>query len=117
MRSFIDRFKFFLFFLYKVKIKLKLPKKKKLIFFDCQTRADTEILLKKYKYFELKTRLESIDEIYLNIKIIKYFFIYYKGSIKLAYLSAIIHFIKPKLILTFIDYSIIFSELEKIFYP
>ena len=117
MRIFIDRFKFFLFFLFKVKITFKLPKKYKLICFDFESNKNTKILLKRYKYFVLKTRLEHFDEIYLNIKIIKCFFKYYEGSIKRAYLSAIIYFIEPKLILTLIDNSIIFSELAKVFYP
>ena len=111
------RIKFLLLFFFKVKIIFKLPKKNKIILFDSETYNDTKILLKKYKHFILEERLEHFNKFYLNLEVIKYFFSYYKGSVKLAYLSAIIKVVEPKVVITFIHNSINFSELAKVFHP
>jgi surface carbohydrate biosynthesis protein len=116
VKTFFNKIKILLKLIIRVKIIISTPNKQQLVIFDDTSLSDLEILLKKYNYYVLKTRLENIDVIYLNIKIIKNTYTYYQGSIMSAYLCAIIHCIEPKTVLTFIDNSLKFSELAKFFY-
>ena len=116
VKKFFNKIKILLKLIIRVKIIISTPNKQQLVIFDDTSLSDLEILLKKYNYYVLKNRLENIDVIYLNIKIIKTTYTYYQGSIMSAYLSAIIHCIEPKVVLTFIDNSLKFSDLAKFFY-
>ena len=75
-----------------------------------------ELLLSKKDFFLLKTRLEDIDEIYLNIEII--FFCLrniLKRSLRLNYLIIITKLVNPKNILTMIDNSTDFFIISNYF--
>ncbi len=106
----------FLNFIKKIRYVLKKPTHKKIIIFDNYS----DIILKKYLFFykthTIRVRLEDINELYLNPKII-YFFIknFFKFSIKVNYLIALIETINPKIIVCSIDNSKEFSLISLYF--
>ena len=122
MKSFLKFF--FLIITYKIRIRFNLPKKKELVIFDNTSFHDLENILKKRDYFVLKVRINQIDEIFLNVQIIKNIFcnlqIYKLKNIKTknilwsSYLISLISLLKPKLVISHIDNSRKFSEISKI---
>lgn len=107
---------FYLNLLLKSDIKFKLPEKKDFLIFDKENSEYLECLFSKENYFILKSRLEHIDEIYLNTKII-FFCIknFFKRSLRLNYLIIITKLINPKVILTMIDNSTDFYIISNFF--
>lgn len=112
MRS-IKRFVSILKVLIKSKIVLKNPRNCDLVFFDSEQLNEFEELLSHYNFFILHTRLEQIKKIYFSYSVIKYFIKNYKGNIMTAYLASLIEVINPKVVITFIDNSIKFSDVAK----
>ena len=115
---------FFLIITYKIKIRFNLPKEKELVVFDNTSFHDLENILKKRDYFVLKVRINQIDEIFFNIKIIKNIFrnlqkykskkIKTKNILWSSYLISLISLLKPKLVISHIDNSKKFSEISLI---
>ena len=100
--------------LIKSKIVFKNPKNCDLVFFDSEQLNEFEELLSQYNFFVLHARLEQIKKIYFSYSVIKYFIKNYKGNIMTAYLASLIEVINPKVVITFIDNSIKFSDVAKI---
>lgn len=112
----IKRFVNILRVLIKSKIILKSPKNCDLVFFDSEQLNEFEELLSHYNFFVLHARLEQIKKIYFSYSVIKYFIKNYKGNIMTAYLASLIEVINPKVVITFIDNSLKFSDVAKILY-
>ncbi len=90
------------------------PPKKNILFDDEQLNVSEKIFIKK-NYFILKSRIENINEIFITIKIISYILKnFFKNSIKVNYISALIIIIEPKNIITITDNSIDFFLQAKI---
>lgn len=115
---------FFLLLIRKIKIKLNLPNQRDLIIFDNTSFEDLENILKTRDYFILKVRINEIDEIFLNLQIIKQIFknfLRYKSRkqktrniLWSSYLISLIILLRPKLVISHIDNSKKFSEISKI---
>ena len=108
----------FLKLIVNTKISFIIPKRK-VVFFDYVGFKKFENLynsiLEQNTYFILKTRIEHIDKIFLNLNIIFNLIIYYfkNKNIKTAYLISLILEIDPKIVITNIDNSIDFSLVAK----
>tara|TARA_E500000178_G_scaffold74274_1_gene72060 strand:- start:22540 stop:23736 length:1197 start_codon:yes stop_codon:yes gene_type:complete len=103
--------------LFQIKIKFKLPKKIDIFVFDREDLLSIDPILKIFKNkILIDGRFSSTKKIYLNLAIIKEINKNYQGDLSTAYYSSLINLIKPKLILTFVDNSWMFSKLTKKFY-
>ena len=101
--------------LFKVKFVFKNPQEHELVIFDDESSFDLKNSISCYNFFLLQTRIENINKVYLSFQIIKYFFKYYNGNIMTAYLSSLLEIVRPKVVLTFIDNSLKFFDIAKIF--
>lgn len=102
--------------LIKSKIIFSNPQKNKNIIFDETLMYIFYYLFKKKDFYLLKTRTNQIEEIYFTKKIV--FFIiknFFKNSIKINYLIALIKIIKPNNVITLVDNSLDFSIIAKYF--
>ena len=114
--KFLSRIRSIFFLLSKIKIKFKNPPQKQVIIFDKEGSENLKPILKKDKYYILKTRLEHIDYIYLTPNIVLNFLRnFFNKSLKLNYLCSIIEIINPKIIITEIDTSVDFFKVSEIF--
>lgn len=110
----IISFYFKLFF--RSKINFDFPEEKKFLIFDKMNSEYLEYLFLNKNYFILKSRLEHIDEIYLNKEIILFCIKnFFKRSIRLNYLLIIVKLVNPKIILTMIDNSTDFYIISNFF--
>ena len=93
------------------------PKKSKIVILDAVYSYDLVRILRQYKPFLLNNRFEQINEIYISSNII-FFLIknFFKYSLKINYLLALIKIINPKIMITRIDTSSDFHILSKILY-
>ena len=98
----------------RVKISFTEPKENKLIVFDDESIEYLKPVIPLKKYFVMKNRVDNINKIYLSLGIFKRFIKNYNGNIMTAYLLSLIEIIRPKVIITFIDNSIKFSDLAKL---
>ena len=87
------------------------PKNTDVLIFDDESSNLIKNLLSSFKYYTLKTRPEKIDTLYLTLKVIFLSFFYYRGNILSSYLISIIYIINPKVVITYIDNSLKFSEV------
>ena len=101
---FISYIKFFL----KVKISFGNPPKKDVIILDDEAIDDLKNILPNYDYFILKTRLHKIDKIYLSLKMPALFFKYFNGSLIGTYIIIILKIIKPKVVITLAQHSMLY---------
>ena len=95
----------------KSNFKFSNPKNTDILIFDDESSDLIENLLSSFKYYTLKTRPEKIDCLYITLKVIFLSFFYYRGNILSSYLISIISIINPKVVITYIDNSLKFSEL------
>lgn len=114
--KFYRKIQLFISLLIKSKIIFYNPKKHRNIIFDETLLYIFYYLLKKKDFFLLKSRTNQINEIYFTKKIF-YFIIknFFKNSIKINYLIALIKIIRPHNVITLVDNSIEFSILAKYF--
>ena len=101
--------------LLKAKFVFRNPQEHKLVIFDDESYMDMKNFIFNYNFFLLQTRAENINKVYLSFQIIKYFFKHYNGNIMTAYLSSLLEIVRPKVVLTFIDNSLKFFDIAKIF--
>ena len=87
------------------------PKNTDVLIFDNESSDIIKNLLSNFKFYTLKTRPDKIDTFYFTLKVIFLSFFYYRGNILSSYLISIISIINPKVVITFIDNSLKFSEL------
>ena len=87
------------------------PKNTDVLIFDDESSDLIKNLLSNFKYYTLKTRPEKIDTLYFTLKVIFLSFFYYRGNILSSYLISIIYIINPKVVITYIDNSLKFSEV------
>jgi surface carbohydrate biosynthesis protein len=99
---------------FKIKIIFKDPKNYDLVIFDDESINELEAILKNRKYFILQNRVNKIDKIYISLNIISNFIKNYKKKISTAYFLSLLDIIRPKVVFTFIDNSLEFSELAKL---
>lgn len=99
----------------RVKINFSYPTHKKTIIFDCVQKEIFLNFLEKKEIYILSVRPERINKIFVNIKLIKFIFQnFWKRSIKLNYLIAVINQIDPKVVVTYIDNSQDFYIISKL---
>ncbi len=110
MKYFIFIIKFF----FKIKIIFKDPKNYDLVIFDDESIDELEAILKNRKYFILENRIDKISKVYISLNIIKLCIKNYKNKIWTAYLVSLLDIIQPKVVFTFIDNSLKFSEIAKL---
>lgn len=113
----ITKFRILLYLFYKSNILLKKPKNKSLVVIDSTSIDILKNILDNFKNQSciLETRNELIKEIYITPKILLKTLLKWHFGLKTSYLIALIEEIKPKLVLTFIDNSLIFSKIAKKF--
>lgn len=96
------------------KISFTLPEQRKLVVYDDENFEVLNKLILNKDYFLLKTRLNKIDVIYINLGLIfcliKNFF---KRSIKENYIKYLLETINPKKVITIIDNSTEFFRISK----
>ena len=100
---------------FKSKIILLSPPKKKIIIFDDGGNGALEKILNVKEFYLLPVRINKINEIYFYLPILAKtlkFLLSYKLST--SYFCAIIETINPKLVITMIDNSILFSDVARI---
>ena len=122
--------KIYIFFYYKFYRKIQLlisilikskiiflnPKKQKNIIFDETLIYIFYYLFKKKDFFLLKSRTNQINEIYITKSIISFIIKnFFKNSLKINYLIALIKVLKPHNVITLVDNSLDFSILAKYF--
>ena len=93
------------------KWKFTLPKKKKILIYD---ESNSDLLIRFFKKEDceiLHTRLEEINILVLLISILKFD----KNKLSKKYDYQYIHYVKPKLIITFIDNRISYYKLKEKF--
>ncbi len=105
MFDLIDKFKK----LFKAKLIYGRPKKRNILFFDCQNSKIIEKQFKKNTYETLTVRGES-----LNVNIILKMLMNFNLSFK-SYVFHYISYVSPKIIITFTDNSIFFYKFKKMF--
>tara|TARA_B100000700_G_C15044494_1_gene857179 strand:+ start:313 stop:1488 length:1176 start_codon:yes stop_codon:yes gene_type:complete len=103
-----------LFMFLKSKYVFKLPKGKKILVFDDTSFGDIEHIFKDLDYLVLQSRLQKIDKIYLTADLLFNVFKNYRGNFLTAYIISVIQAIKPKVVFTYIDNSLKFSEVAKV---
>lgn len=93
------------------------PKKTKIVILDAASSYEVVRTLRQFKPFLLNNRIEQINEIYISRNII-FFLIknFFKYSLKINYLLALIKISNPKIMITRIDTSTDFHILSKILY-
>lgn len=106
---FISYIKFFL----KIKISFKNPPKKDVVILDDEAIDDLKNIVPNYDYFILKTRLHKIDKIYLSLKMPALFFKYFNGSLMGTYIIVILKIIKPKVVITLAQHSMLYFNTVK----
>ena len=95
-------------FLLSKKISFSYPKKKEIIILDDVSSVDIIPLVKEYYYSVLPVRKDHIKEINLSFPLLKLMISkFFKTKLKNNYLTSIIQIINPKLVITFIDNSIV----------
>jgi surface carbohydrate biosynthesis protein len=99
---------------FQIKIIFKDPKECELVIFDNSSIIDLAEVIKNRKYFVLENRIDRITTIYISLNIIKLFIKNYKNKIWTAYLISLLDIIRPKVVFTFIDNSLKFSEIAKL---
>ena len=98
----------------RVSLHFKKPKKNKIIIFDCTNYIDIKKVIKEKNFFLLSNRVERIKDIYVCKKILTFMIKnFFKRSIKLNYLIALIKIISPKIVITKIDNSKDFYEVSR----
>ena len=95
----------------KSKIIFSNPSNVDLLIFDDESFFNIKNLVSTYEYSVLQTRPENINKLYVTIKIIFLTFLFFRGNLLSSYLIALIKIIKPKVVLTYIDNSLKFSEV------
>lgn len=101
--------------LLKCRFNLNAPKNSDLVVLDDEGIEYLKYILKNRKYFTLVTRSSNLKNIYFSPKVLFFTFISFKGDLFLAYLSALIHVIKPKIVITYVDNSSKFHNLAQLF--
>ena len=96
------------------KIIFKEPKKSKIVLYDNASLEDFENVLEKKEYFLLINRINQIKEIYIFPRLFYLIFLNYKGNIATSYFVSILEIINPKVVITFTDNCLKFSEITKI---
>ena len=108
----------FIKIIHKLNFVFKLPDQKKILIFDDVSFTDLKFVLKDFDFYLLKIRYESVEELIINPKIIFKSLIYYFKlktiNIWTAYLTALIEYVSPKVIITWSDNSLKFFEIAKI---
>ena len=100
---------------YKSKIILRSPPKKKIIIFDDGGSNHLEKIINMEEAYLLSVRENKIYKIYFYLPIlIKTFKFLLSHKLSTSYFCAIIETINPKLVITMIDNSILFSNVAKI---
>ena len=103
-------------FITKNQIYFSHPPKKEVIVFDDENFEVLKKIFLKENYFILATRLNKINKVYLSKKIIIYLVKnLFKRSLKQNYLYILIKLVDPKKVITFIDNSIDFFLVSKLF--
>lgn len=87
------------------------PPHNKLVVFDDESFESIKELVSVYDYSILQTRLNKINKLYITLKIIFLTFFFYRGNLLSSYLISLITIIKPKIVFTYIDNSLKFSEI------
>ena len=111
------KIKILFFLLIKAKYVFKEPVNTSIIILDPIYSPELVKVLKQFNPFLLCNRIEQIKKIYLSKKI--FFFLiknFFKRSLKINYLLAIINIINPKILITAHDTSKDFHILSKIIY-
>ena len=93
----------------------KNPKINDLVVLDIEGIEYLDNVLKNRNYFKLITRFKNLKTIYLTPKVIFFSFIFFRGNIFLAYLSALINIINPRVVITYVDHSEKFHKLALLF--
>ena len=93
------------------KIKFFTPSKVDLIIFDDENLGPIEKIIKNTNYFILQTRPERIRTLFLSIRIIFLTIIFFRGNLLSSYLISLIKITEPKVVVTYIDNSLKFSEI------
>ena len=102
--------------LFKVKINWGNPKKCRYIIFDDDSLEVISKVIPKDEYFVITTRVPKLKEIYLSKEIMIYILKnLFNNSLKINYISCLIKLIKPEKIITWIDNSIEFHYIHKLF--
>lgn len=106
-----------LFLLLKAKYIFKNPKNYDVIIFDKKSSINLGVVFSKIKYTFLSNRVEEIEEIFISHKILTFIFKnFFKRSLKINYLLAVIKIINPKILITRIDTSKDFHALSRLIY-
>tara|TARA_Y100000996_G_scaffold173606_1_gene134901 strand:+ start:241 stop:1506 length:1266 start_codon:yes stop_codon:yes gene_type:complete len=100
-------------FFFKIKISFKNPPKKDVVVLDDEAIDDLKNIVPNYDYFILKTRLHKIDKIYLSLKMPALFFKYFNGSLMGTYVIVILKIIKPKVVITLAQHSMLYFNTVK----
>ena len=98
----------------RIKLIFQTPKNFEIVVFDDVGAKDLKNVLSGYNYFILEVRTSNLKNIYISPKVIKTFFLNFKGRFKDAYIVSILKIINPKLVLTFIDNSYKFFDIAKL---
>ena len=90
------------------------PERSKIVIFDCETANYIEKILPKKDFVIISSRSNKINKVYLSRKIV-YFLIknFFKNSLKINYLTALIELITPKIVITHISHSTDFHIVSK----
>lgn len=101
--------------LFKCRFYLNTPKNYELVVLDDEGIEYLKYILKSRKYFSLVTRSSNLKNICFSPKVVFFTFVHFKGDLFLAYLSALIHVIKPKIVITYVDNAPKFHYLAQLF--
>lgn len=101
--------------LFKCRFYFNTPKNRELVVLDDEGIEYLKYILKSRKYFSLVTRSSNLKNIYFSPKVVFFTFVHFKGNLFLAYLSALIHIIKPKIVITYVDNASKFHYLAQLF--
>ena len=93
----------------------KNPKINDLVVLDTEGIEYLNNVLKNRNYFKLTTRFKNLKTIYFTPKVIFFSFLFFRGNIFLAYLSALINIINPRVVITYVDHSEKFHKLALLF--
>jgi surface carbohydrate biosynthesis protein len=102
-------------FFSKVKIIFKNPTHSQIVVIDGESKNEIKNILSDLDWTVVETRNHLIKKIYITPGIIFNFLLNLRGNIKIAYLTALIQKIKPKIAITYIDNSFHFSDIAKNF--
>lgn len=100
--------------IFRIKLSFKTPKNFEIVVFDDVGAKDLKNVLSGYNYFILEVRTNNLKYIYISPKVIKTFFLNFRGRVKDAYIISILKIINPKLVITFIDNSYKFFDIAKL---